>query len=185
MPAYLVTPGNQSGVTLHEGANACVVFAADATAAKEVCQARFPGASGIWSTGATVTEIVADADFNGWTFEVELDSGTTPSKVSFVGDATDNLIDEIGAKLVTALNATSNIAGASYNSTSNTLTVAQTTDNLGDKSVYVNIIPPGGDSSIASLVGTITHEGAVGAALTVVLPGDAAVIPIVAGVFKQ
>lgn len=192
MPAYLATLNREkSGHTLPGGANAVVCFAADATAAKEVAEAYFDGEGVLWtSSDCTVAEIVADADFNGWTFKVRVLDGLgagadEPGEVTVAGDATDNTIDEIGALLVTGLNALTGIAGASYNSTSNTLTVAETTDALGDQTVEVEIIPPNGYSSVDSLVGTITHEGASGDALTVVLPADAAVIPLVAAVVSQ
>lgn len=192
MPAYLVTLNTEkSGHTLPGGANAMAVFAADATAAKQVCEAYFDGEGLLWSSSdASVAEIVADADFNGWTFKVRIlgglgVGGDEPGEVVVVGDATDNTIDEVGALLVTALNALTGIAGASYNSTSNILTVAETTDSLGDQTVEVDIIPPNGYSSVASLVGTITDGGVAGDALTVQLPTDAAVIPLVAAALGQ
>ena len=94
-----------------------------------------------------------------------------------MGDSTNDTVDEIAAALVTALNALDGIANAAYNATSNTLTVAGTADALGVQKLEVSIIPPGGSASIASLVGAITDGGASGAALSVVLPADNAVIP--------
>lgn len=193
MPAYLVTLDREKcGHTLPEGADAMVVFAADATAAKEICAAKYDGDGSAWATDGTATEIVQDADFNGWTFKVSvLDGlgagGDEPGTATVVGDGTTNTIDEVGAALVTALNALTGIANASYNSTSNTLTVASGGggDDLGDQTVVVEIIPPNGKSAIPSLVGTITHEGSATDALTVVLPGDSAVIPIVVAPVKQ
>lgn len=192
MPAYLVTLNREkSGHTLPGAANAVVAFGANGTAAKQVAAAYFDAEGALWtSSDATATEIVADADFNGWTFKVRVLGGLgagndEPGEVVVVGDATDNTIDEIAALLVTGLNALTGIAGASYNSTSNVLTVAETTDSLGDQKVEVDIIPPNGYSSVASLVGTITDEGSAGAALTVQLPTDAAVIPLVAAALAQ
>jgi len=93
-------------------------------------------------------------------------------------DATTNTMDEIGAALATALNALPLIANAAYNTTSNTLTIAGTADALGDKQVEVYITPPLGKSSVAALVGTIVDGGASGDALSVILPADAAVVPV-------
>lgn len=192
MPAYLITLDREnSGYGhLNNGADAMVVFAASATAAKEIAAAKYDGDGAAWATEATATEIVQDADFNGWAFKVEILGGfgagnADPASVEVTGDATTNTIDEIGAALVTALNALTGIAGAAYNATSNTLTIAETTDGLGDQAVQVTITPPNGKSGIPSLVGAITDEGASGAALSVVLPADAAVIPIVTAAVKQ
>jgi len=191
MPAYLVTLNqNIGGRTLTGGGDAMAVFAADATAAKEICSAQYDGDGSAWATDATVTELVQDADFNGWTFTVDVfdglgAGGNEPGSVSVVGDATDTTVDEIAALLVTALNALTGIANASYNGTTNTLTIAGAADGLGDQSVQVQITPPNGKSPVASLVGTVTDGGASGDALTVVLPADAAVIPTVAKVLKQ
>lgn len=103
--------------------------------------------------------------------------GDEPRTVAVVGDATDDTVDEIAAALVTALNGLDGIANASYNATTNTLTVAGSDDALGDQKLEVSIIPPGGSDSIASLVGAITDGGVAAADLTVVLPADNAVIP--------
>lgn len=193
MPAYFVSLDlTKSGHNLVGGANGMVVFAASETAAKEICSSKFDGDGNAWATDGTATEIVADADFNGWTFKVRVLGGLgaeadESGEVVVVGDGDDNTIDEIGALLVTALNALTGIDNASYNSTSNTLTIASGSggDDLGDQSVEVDIIPPSGKSSIPSLVGTIVHEGDATDILSVVLPADAAVIPIVAATVKQ
>lgn len=190
MPAYLVTlDRNKCGHQLRGDGDAMVVFAADATAAKEICAAKYPGDGLAWANDSTVTQIVQDADFNGWTLRVFIQSGLGDGSESgefiVTGDATNNTIDEVAALMVTALNAHADIAGAAYNATSQTLKVAETTDGLGDQTIEVTLTPPGGESAIPSLIGTITDGGASGDALTVVLPADAAVIPIVTAVVKQ
>ncbi|WOR80319.1 structural protein [Pseudomonas phage PSP2] len=183
MPAYLVTlDRNKSGHTLVQGADAMVIFAASATAAKQAAAAKFEGDGLAWLNDSTATEIVASTDWQGWTFRVAIlggfgTGGDEPRTVAVVGDATDNTVDEIAAALVTALNALDGIANAAYNATTNTLTVAAAADALGDQKLEVSIIPPGGSASIASLVGTITDGGVAAADLTVVLPADNAVIP--------
>lgn len=183
MPAYLVTlDRNKSGHTLVQGADAMVIFAASATAAKQSAAAKFEGDGLAWLNDSTATEIVAGTDWQGWTFRVAIlggfgTGGDEPRTVAVVGDATDNTVDEIAAALVVALNALDGIANAAYNATTNTLTVAAAADALGDQKLEVSIIPPGGSASIASLVGTITDGGVAAADLTVVLPADNAVIP--------
>lgn len=191
MPAYLVTlDRNKSGHQLRGGGDAMVVFATNATAAKEICAAKYPSDGLAWANDSTATEITAASDFNGWTLRVFIQSGLgaegdESGEFIVTGDATNNTIDEVAALMVTALNAHADIAGAAYNGTSNTLTLAGTTDGLGDQTVEVSLTPPGGESAVPSLIGTITDGGASGDALTVVLPADAAVIPVVRAVVKQ
>lgn len=183
MPAYLVTlDRTKSGHTIVQGADAMVIFAASATAAKQAAAAKFEGDGLAWLNDSTATEIVAGTDWQGWTFRVAIlggfgTGGDEPRTVAVVGDATDNTVDEIAAALVTALNALDGIANAAYNATTNTLTVAAAADAMGDQKLEVSIIPPGGSASIASLVGAITDGGVAAADLTVVLPADNAVVP--------
>lgn len=178
MPAYLVKQDtNKSGRQLRNGADAMLVFAADPASAKQAAAALYDGDGNVWTgSDATVTEIKAAADFAGWTFKVAVLSDP-PINVQAKGDATNNTADKIAALLVTALNATTPIAGAAYDAATNTLTVAATTDALGDQSLQVQLIPPTGVSPIDGLLGAITDGGASGDALTVVLPADNAVIP--------
>ena len=183
MPAYLVTlDRTKSGHTIVQGADAMVIFAASATAAKQAAAAKFEGDGLAWLNDSTATEIVAGADWQGWTFRVSIlggfgTGGNEPRTVAVVGDATDNTVDEIAAALVTALNGLDGIANAAYTAATNTLTVAAAADALGNQKLEVSIIPPGGSASIASLVGAITDGGVAAADLTVVLPADNAVIP--------
>lgn len=191
MPAYLVTLDRTvGGRTLRNGADAMVVFAASGAIAKEAAAAKFDGDGAAWANDGTATEIVAATDWAGWTFKVAILGGfgtgsTDPVSVTVVADATTNTIDEVGAALVTALNAIDGIAGAAYDSTTQVLKIAETTDGLGDQAVAVTITPPAGAGPVPSLVGTIVDEGASGAVLSVVLPADAAVIPLVAATLVQ
>lgn len=181
MPAYLVTLDNsRCGRTLKNGCNAMVVFAADATAAKEACAAKFDGDGSAWnSSEATATAIVAASDFNGWSLAIDIFGPDLNTTVTVVGDATNNTIDEIAALMVTALNALAEIANASYNSTTQVLTVAAIADGIGDHNIAVRLTPPSGYGAVPSLIGTIVDNGIAGAVLTVVLPADAAVVPSV------
>ena len=196
MPAYLVTlDRTKCGHQLMHGADAMAVFAASETIAKQMAAAKYPMDGAAWINDGTATEIVAGTNWLGWTFKVRVlgglaegagveADGAAEVSLTATGAAQDTM-DEIGALLATALNALPTIANAAYNSTTNTLTVAGAADGLGDQQIEVDIIPPGGESSIAGLVGTIVDGGASGDALTVVLPADAAVIPSVASVLKQ
>ena len=104
----------------------------------------------------------------GWTYRVRIRNGPN---VSYVGVATDT-VDDIGAALAAALPTT-----ASY--LSPTLTAADgAADGLGDKVLKVTATPPGAANPYAAAVGTITHEGAASADLSVVLDVPTA-IPVV------
>jgi len=183
MALYLVTSDTGSAAKTRKlGANAMIVSAADATDALAICQAKFGGDSS-WAD-ATFTAIadVTQATANGlvgWTVTVKVNT-TVPISVSYTGTATNDTIDEIGAALVTLLNATA-IDGAAYSA--NVLKVAETTDGIGDKTVTVTFTPPAATYPeavhIPGMVGTIVHEGVSGAALTVAFKADTYVVPTV------
>ena len=96
-------------------------------------------------------------------------------------------MDEIGAKLVTALNATVSIAAAAY--AANVLTVAAVGDGLGDHTLTMKVEPPiindaggerkSGNEVMPGFVGAIVHEGIAAAVLTVDFPIDGYVVPTV------
>lgn len=188
MPAYLVTLDREKcGRSLRAGADAMVVFATSTTAAKEICSAKYPSDGACWATDATVTQIVQGANFEGWVLKIAILGGlpsTTPAEFSVTG-ATTSTIDALAALAVIALNAHSLIANAAYNSTTQVLTVAGTADGIGDQQIEVTLTPPGGESAIPSLIGAIVDGGASGDALTVTLPADAVVIPIVLAAVQQ
>lgn len=183
MPAYLVTLPAGGDFTLIDGKNAMVVVAHDATDAKAVAKSALgidPDAP--WA-GATVTELAAAGDLEGYRLRVQLeDAGEVVVDITVEGQDTDG-IDAIAADMVTALNATDLIANAAYNSTTNTLTIAGTDDALGDHRAVVDFLLPEaqapGAVSIPGFVGTITDEGSSGAAVTVVLGADARVVPTI------
>lgn len=192
MAFFIVTlDPNKGGRSLRNGANAMVVSAADATAAKQAARAKFEGEGLVWTDATTVaTAIAAIADWVGWTVKVAILGGfgastTDPFEVSAAGDATNNTMDKIAALLVTALNASASIAGAAYDAATNILTAAAAADALGDQQLQVQFLPPGSAEPIPALVGAIVDGGVAAAALTVTLPADAAIIPAVLGYFKQ
>lgn len=192
MALYLVTSDvGSAGKTRKQGGNAMLVSAADATDAQAIVNARFTGDSA-WSD-ATYTAVadVTQATANGlvgWVFTVTIFT-TTPKVFTVTGDATTDTIDEVAAALVVLLNADADIAGAAYNSTTQVLTIAETTDGLGDKAVTVTAVPPVATYenavAIPGMVGTIVDEGASGAALTVTFKADTYVVPRVIAVLKS
>lgn len=166
----------RSGGTVYDNATAAIVNAADATAAKALVVAKFPNSD--FKT-AEVTAMPIDLPLVGWTLTIDipdLDEGLT---VSVTGTPSDDTLDKIAALAVTALNATSEISAAAYNSGTNTLTVAGVADELGDKKLEVRLTDDTG-ADRSSLIGTITSEGAPEDALTVVLPADS-----ISGIWKM
>jgi hypothetical protein len=187
MPAYLVTIPEDANAQLIEGKRNVVLFAEDVAAAREAAAMAYSpysidgGVQSQWATlfaSATVTEIVA-GDLEGAVLRVQINDATTPVDVSVTGGAADG-VDEICADMVTALNATAAIANASYD-VANLLTCAGAADSLGDNTLTVSLTLNGVD--LQDLIGTITHEGAAGAALTVQMATDAIALPNAVGIF--
>lgn len=89
MPAYLVELPNVTGLTLPEGANKFVVFAADAANARAAAKGHFDGdANAVFDSAATVTEIVAGSALSGVNLDITIFGGgaqTGPLKVSAAG----------------------------------------------------------------------------------------------------
>lgn len=91
--------------------------------------------------------------------------------------------------MVQALNSSGSIAGASFNPSTHTLTIAAASDNIGDHTVRVEVYPPTTDYvsptgvvtaqgiPIPGFVGTITQGGSAGSALTAVVAADTYGIP--------
>lgn len=177
MPAYLVQI-DPSAAPLVEGALNAAVFAEDAAGARLAASSMFNnegqgGLSQYWTdlwAAATVTEIVA-GDLEGSVLRVQVNT-TTPIDYSVTGAAAAT-VDSVCALMVTALNGDAQIAGAAYDG-GNLLTVSDIADNIGDKTVTCTWTLNGADTN---LVGTITHEGIAGAALTVQMATDAIALP--------
>jgi hypothetical protein len=153
-----------------------MIVEADSLAiAKALAEAQFDGDSP-WSSGAEI--VTASSDLTGWSYKIRIGnteagylsakSGAPVVEVEYVGIENDT-VDDVGAALVTALNASSLIAGAAYNTSSNVLTIAETTDVLGDRTVEVLVTPPGGKSQMSAMTSTLVHAGLSSAALKVTL----------------
>lgn len=170
---HIVLPADARS-TLVEGKDAAVVVADSAADAKQILKAYLGLPSDSAWAAATVTEITDGGvtDLAGWRARITIKDtvGAVVEQVTVTGVTVADF-DSIGALLVTALNGTTSIAGAAY-ATPN-LTIAETTDGLGDHTVEVAFLPPttwdDPEISLAALFGTITHEGASGAALAVVM----------------
>lgn len=187
MAAFLVQLDPVTGFTLHNGANAVVVEAEDAADARVMAGFASELDVADWA-GATATAIAAPADMIGWQLRcqvLEADGASIKADDTYVGIASDAL-DDMAAGMVILLNANASIAAASYNSTTQVLTVAETTDALGDHLVQVGFFPPGvptkmtGEiSGVPGFVASVTDEGAGAAALAATFAADAHIVPSV------
>jgi hypothetical protein len=166
--AYLVQVPAEGGQNLINGANAMVVYAESSADAKAFAKSKFSGDSAAMWAAATVTALAAGADLEGWRLRIALLDAATPVDVTVTGAASAT-VDSLGALAVTALNALATIAGAAYNSSTNVLTVAETTDNLGAATLTAQLLPPAtyGDPTVAipSFITTVVNAGASNAAV--------------------
>lgn len=181
MPAYLIEAEVGCGKTTLEGNNAAIVFAATSAAAVAIAKSfSAKDVNTIFDGSPTVTEIAAPADLEGWTLTVRIPNATTPVSKTVTGAAAAT-IDSIATLMVTALNADAQIAGAAYNAGTQVLTVAETTDGLGDKTVLVEFKPPAATYAdpqhVAGFIASKVHQGAAGNALSVTFAADSYVLP--------
>ena len=180
--AYLVyLPDTFSSKNLENGNNMVIVHANDATDAKAMAKACMSagGSNAQWDN-ATVTAIVAGSNPLGFRFIVKeyLPNGTLgrTADITAAGSGQDT-VDEIGTALATALG-----GGASYNTTSQKLTLTSSGNGAGDRSLVVEVYPPaatGQDYPIPGFVASKTHNGAASAELSFTLCADAFSIPAV------
>ena len=124
-----------------------------------------------WAS-ATPVALAQVTDLVGWRAKCSIydTAGDLVESVTVTAVATDDF-DDIGNDLVTALNLTTSIAGAAYATPA--LTIAETTDGIGDHTVVFEFLPPitWDDPSITfpAMYDTLVHEGAGGAALSISL----------------
>lgn len=124
---------------------------------------------------ASTPVLLADpADLVGWRCKISIyDTAAALVESVTVTAVTTGTADSLGALLVTALNLTTSIAGAAYNSSTNVLTIAETTDGLGDHTVVAEFLPPttwdDPTISLPAFYTSLTHEGSSGDALAVTL----------------
>lgn len=172
MTIFLVELAESAGQSRVDKTKSMLIEADTAAEAKELAAAQDLG-DAPWTdadTTATDVDTLTASDFEGWSYRVRVRPPSSSAKdvadVTVLGVASDT-VDLIGTALATALNLDPSIAAASYSTP--TLTVAETTDGLGDQAVEVIVTPVGAKASMPSMVGAITDRGASGAALTVAL----------------
>lgn len=105
---------------------------------------------------------------------------------TLLGGVDASSFDSFAAAAVTAIDAVAGFT-PSYNASTNVLTVAAGGDALGDNRLDVDVYDAAqpDHTSIPGLVGTITHLGSSGAALTVALAADAYSLPSAAVKLSQ
>jgi hypothetical protein len=159
---------------LQEHKDTCIIVAQTAAEALLVAKANIHLPSDEAWASATATAMADAADLEGWRAKITIEdsSGDEVETVTVTG-ASGATADTIGALLVIALNATDSIAGAAYDTGTNVLTIAETTDTLGDSTVTCEFLPPTtwNDPTISfdEFYTSLVHEGVSGAALQVTL----------------
>jgi hypothetical protein len=143
MALFKVESAPGAPVPRFNGIDAYVVQANNSTEAKALAKGAVNGDSDAVWDAATVTDLstAGPVALTGWVFAIGINTAS-PIAVSVTGDSDDTL-DDVGAKLVTALNATV-INAAAYNTGTNVLTVAAVADGIGDKTVTITVTPPEG-----------------------------------------
>lgn len=193
MGMYLVTADTGSAAKTNKDAgNAMIVSAGSTTDAKAIAAAKYDGDSA-WSdaTATLLSEVAANAAsaLTDWTFEIIIFTATPKKFTLTCAGASQDTLDEVGAALATLINLDADIAGAAYNATTQVLTIAETTDGLGDMAVTVKVYPPTatypGAEPITGFVSSITDEGAAGDALSCTFAADTFVVPRVFSVLKS
>lgn len=101
---------------------------------------------------------------------------------TLTGGQDADTFDTMGNAAVTALNATASIAAAAYNASTQVLTIAGTSDALGDHDVVVKMLSPARvrDVAVPGLLGSVVDNGSSGSALSVAFAADAFSLPIAA-----
>ena len=177
MPKYLVrNPEPTNGRKVVKG---LVVNAVDETMAKQLAASYTDDSTWI---GATVTadDLTTNGFGNGlegYVYRIQVGRKTGDLQagplvdVSVTGGSSWGL-EEMGLALRNALNARPQIAGSTFalgtpGGEDNVLKVAETTDNLGDRSLSLRVYLPGGKEPVASMTGTIVDSGVAAAVLSV------------------
>lgn len=143
MAKYLIARSGSAGE--EDGPQAFIVEAENLLRAYEYLEDR-TGQYG-WSTAEILDQITDRDSLSGYHYEISI-SGENPGDpdiilASVAGDPTTIGEDDLGAKLVTALNQHPLVSGASYGVPSDWLTVAAGSDYLGDRALKATVRIPG------------------------------------------
>ena len=166
---YKVSVPVDARLNLVEGKDTLVISAESSAEAILAAKAYLHLPSDAAWVSSTPVLLAHVTDLIGWRARITISdtSGDQVEQVTVTAVITDDF-DDIGNDLVTALNATDSIAGAAYSTPA--LTIAETTDTLGDHTVVVEFLPPTtwDDPTISfpTFRTSIVHEGAGGAALS-------------------
>lgn len=169
---YRVKVPEDAKTALVEGKDTLIVSAESSAEAILTAKAYLHLPSDAAWVASTPVLLAHVTDLLGWRGRVRIYTalGVLVEDVTVTAVTTDDF-DDIGNDLVTALNATDSIAGAAYSTPA--LTIAETTDTLGDHTVVFEFLPPitWDDPSITfpAFYDTLVHEGSAGAALSISL----------------
>lgn len=144
-------------------------------------------------TGGVVdsVEVVDPGDYTAMPSNPASTTGGTGSGLTLTITSDNDRMANLAAHAVTLLNATTPIAGAAIDmgATPPLLTIASGGggDDLGDKTVSVEVKPPGvaGVDAVAGFLGTLTHQGVTTAVLSVQIIDPATVtVPSIIATFE-
>lgn len=164
-PYSVVLPAG--GHQVLNGNNALIVIAGNTTDAKAAAQAFTDSDAAPWDQ-ATVTALVEDPSLQ----NLRIDIGIVADMDNAFEDdfllqyvvpqgASADTVDEIGALLVAALNATPELAGVTYTSGSDTVTIVET-NNCGLSTITAIVYKLGGDGVWFRVTDLDLTVGAVG-----------------------
>ena len=165
---YKVTVPVDARLNLVEGKDTLIVSAESSAEAILAAKAYLHLPSDAAWAASTPVLLAHVTDLEGWRCKINISlAGATVEEVTVTAASADGF-DEIGDDLVVALNLTTSIAAAAYATPA--LTIAETTDGIGDHTVTVEFLPPitWDDPTISfpTFRTSIVHEGAGGAALS-------------------
>ena len=186
MGLFLLTLDKPKSV--RNGITKMLVSAEDIVDAKALALGYLPGFPyGYWAKATISSAITAKADYESVRMRIRVydtDGVLVADATSAVGSASDD-VDDLCAKMVTALNATAAIANAAYSTPNLTVASGSGGDDLGDHRVVATLIPAadeGGDytdgedadRSVSAIFDSITDQGVATAALAIAMETAAA-----------
>lgn len=173
--------------TVNSGVNVMAVSANSEAEAEAMAAAEFVGDSNLRWTAPTATSLSsAPNNWGGFVVRVLLTKAEEDDiDVSYTGTDTQSFAN-LMTGIVAALNATDDIAGAAFDT--DTLTISDDTDALGDYTAQFFLTAPNGAPLADLYVDEITHEGSSGDDLAVALVASGTlsrtVSPTVVGVYS-